>query len=419
MAGCSASGTSPMAPTTNGLKALTVDAVRQQITVGSAPELAEVVAGMRLFGDNLHQATAAAAANWTASPLSIAIAFGMLRAGSRGVTAQQLDNAFGFPTGSAPQGSPHAALNALAAAIATMSPVATIPSASSSGPPAPIVAIANGLFLDNSFATSVRPAFLQLLASQYGAHATGVSFADPAATATINAWVAEQTRNRIKMLFSSLPADTKLVLANAVYLKTTWLTQFDPANTTPGRFTAASGSAVTAQLMHNNFEQVRFTENPAWQRITLPYVGGELSMRIVLPSAVVKDIPTLTKLVGIATGSTSADPSSPVDLTLPKWNAASTLQLLPALKALGFTDLTDLTGIAPGLEVSAAIHKANITVDEMGTEAAAVTGIAVGTSANAATPVPMVVNRPFAWAVVHEPTDTPIFAGHVIDPTVA
>jgi serine protease inhibitor len=419
VAGCSASGPTPVTPTTEGLHTLTVDAARQQVTVGSVPDLAEVVAGMRLFGDNLHQVTATSSANWTASPLSIAVAFGMLRAGARGATAKQLDHVFGFPTGSTPQGSPHAALNALAAAIVTTSPATINPSPSSSSPPPPIVDIANGFFLDNDFATSVRPAFLQLLATQYGAHATGLSFADQTAAATINAWVAEQTRNRIKMLFRSLPANTKLALVNAVYLKTTWLNQFDPANTAPGQFTAASGSPVIAQLMHNSFEQVRFTENPSWQRITLPYVGGELAMRIVLPVGVVKDIPTLTKLVGIAAGSTSTDPSSPVHLTLPKWDAATTLKLLPALSALGFRDVTDLSGIAPGLDVSAAIHKADITVDEMGTEAAAVTGITVAQSAIAATPVPMVVNRPFAWAVVHEPTDTPIFTGHVIDPTVA
>ena len=82
-----------------------------------------------------------------------------------------------------------------------------------------------------------------------------------------------------------------------------------------------------------------------------------------------------------------------------------------------FSDHADLSGIAPGLFVSDAIHRANITVDEKGTEAAAVTGIAIA-AAGIAGPVATVrADRPFAWAIVHAPTGTPIFTGHVVDPT--
>ncbi|PZS36031.1 MAG: hypothetical protein DLM58_02595 [Pseudonocardiales bacterium] len=52
----------------------------------------------------------------------------------------------------------------------------------------------------------------------------------------------------------------------------------------------------------------------------------------------------------------------------------------------------------------------------MGHEAAAVTGIAVATSAQAGSPLVMRADRPFAWAIVHEPTGTPIFSGHVTNP---
>ena len=67
--------------------------------------------------------------------------------------------------------------------------------------------------------------------------------------------------------------------------------------------------------------------------------------------------------------------------------------------------------------MSDAVHRAVVTVDEEGTEAAAVTGIAVATGAIVGTPVELTADRPFLWAVVHEPTGTPVFAGHVVDPT--
>jgi serine protease inhibitor len=112
-----------------------------------------------------------------------------------------------------------------------------------------------------------------------------------------------------------------------------------------------------------------------------------------------------------------ADVEQEVQLTLPRWDTATDLELLGPLGALGFTDFGDLAGIAAGVFVSQAIHRANITVDEEGSEAAVVTGIAVGTSAHTPPTTIMRVDRPFVWAVVHEPTQTPIFVGHIVDPT--
>ena len=69
-----------------------------------------------------------------------------------------------------------------------------------------------------------------------------------------------------------------------------------------------------------------------------------------------------------------------VSLALPRWKSTTKLDLAPALNALGihtaFTPAADFTAIAPGLYIGQAIHRATIDVDEWGTEAAAVTGLA-------------------------------------------
>jgi serpin B len=417
LAGCSR-GPEEVTPVTPvELAPLAFHAARDRVSVADAPHLDAVVAGMRDFARDLHRASATAEDNWTASPVSIAMAFGMLRAGARGATASQLDAVFEWPAGD-PAGSPHRALNALTADLVTTGPVATGPAPSpSDGRPAdPIVAVANGLFLDGGFAPAVEQDFLKLLATQYGAEATAVSFADPAAAATINGWVQEHTRGRIDKLFDRLDPSTLLVLANAVYLKTTWASQFDRASTTDGTFTTTDGS-VTAPLMHQRLEPATYDESADWQRVRLPYVGGELAMRVVVPRGVVRDLPTLTQLLPFAMEQ-RVKGHAIVDLTLPSWDTATTIPLLGPMAALGATDLDDLRGIAAGdLGVSDAVHRANVTVDEEGTEAAAVTGIAVATSAIVGTPVQVTADRPFVWAVVHEPTGTPVFTGHVTDPT--
>ena len=49
------------------------------------------------------------------------------------------------------------------------------------------------------------------------------------------------------------------------------------------------------------------------------------------------------------------------------------------------------------------IHRADITVDEKGTEAAAVTGIGFAVSGPPPADATMTVDQPFAFAIVHEP----------------
>jgi serpin B len=260
-----------------------------------------------------------------------------------------------------------------------------------------------------------------LLRRAYDARVTTLRLGDPLAAAEINAWVVEQTRGRIDRLFDSLPAGASLVLANAVYLRATWLRQFNPAMTVSGAFRRVGGSPVEGQLMRQIVDGVRYAETADWQRVTLPYAGGVLAMRVVVPRAVVDDVRALAALLPAAARAETGDPSGWVDLTLPRWESHVDLSLVRPLAALGMTDVfdaraADLSGIAPGLSVSDAIHRATITVDEEGTEAAAVTGVAMRLSMRAGEPVEMRVDRPFVWAIVHEPTGTPMFLGHVVDP---
>ncbi|MQA64006.1 MAG: hypothetical protein GEU86_21645 [Actinophytocola sp.] len=76
--------------------------------------------------------------------------------------------------------------------------------------------------------------------------------------------------------------------------------------------------------------------------------------------------------------------------------------------------LSNLSRLAPSAFVSDAIHRANITVDEDGTEAAAVTGIAVATSA-IEPEVSIRADHPFAFAITH-PSGVPLFVGQVANP---
>ena len=95
--------------------------------------------------------------------------------------------------------------------------------------------------------------FLDTLAANYGAGLQAVDFINDSAAATdaINAWVAEQTRDKIPVIIPEglLDAATRLVLVNTLYLKAQWETPFLKSLTIDGPFTLEVGDTVQVPMM--------------------------------------------------------------------------------------------------------------------------------------------------------------------------
>src|SRR5262249_44369077 len=148
----------------------------------------------------------------------------------------------------------------------------------------------------------------------------------------------------------------------------------------------------------------------------LPYAGSELVMWLLVPDRDQRPDHLLTPHV-LATAQNSARYEN-LDLAMPRWNVTTDLGLLPVLRQLGVTNLADLPGIDARAEVTDAIPRANITVDEWGTEAAAVTALVVElTSVGSEPTITVHADHPFAFAITHPATGTPLFLGQVTDPT--
>ena len=98
----------------------------------------------------------------------------------------------------------------------------------------------------------------------------------------------------------------------------------------------------------------------------------------------------------------------------------STIPLNDVLKQLGmptaFGDDSDFSKIdgTKDLYISEALQKTFIRVDETGTEAAAVTGIAMATRAMIQQPFRFHADRPFLFAIVKG--DTILFLGRFVKP---
>lgn len=397
---------------------LTAKGVSWEVPQKGAPVDA-ISAGMAAFAHAMCRATSSGK-NWVASPVSIATAFAMARVGAIGATAASLDTFFGFPAAGRDE-----AFNALIRAVQTVTvpPKRSDKPRDATKPPAPpIVSIGDALFPAEHLA--LNPAFLHTLAAQYGAGVRPVDFGSPTAVAEINAWVDVQTAGRITKVWDTLDPSTTLALVNTVYLKADWLNYFleDPVTQDP--FTRTGGSAVTVSMMHQSFMSTRYWAGPGGSAaLELPFAdkdgAADVSMWIILPPAGGNPVDMLdpATLARVAGSLATTD----VAVSVPKWNFATELDLGTVMPAMGMKDVFgtgDFSGIARDIgTLSSAIHKANITVDEYGTEAAAVTGMAFASAAHMPPSISFVANRPFAFSVVAGASHAPLFCGVVTDPS--
>ncbi len=366
------------------------------------------VNGMTAFGAKLFDLVAEPTKNAVVSPFSIATAFGMARIGARGETAEQIDAVLGFPW------NPHLALTRLAGDLVTTTaipPKNKEKRQAGDKPRPPVVAIANGLFVQRG--VQLVREFVDTLAAQYGAEAQRVDFrAD--AEKQINDWVRRQTADRIEKLFDHLDPNTALVLANAVYLKADWAIPFMDEEPRPGNFRGPSGQ-LTVPMM-GGLDSRRHGVGEGWQAVELAYAGDELAMWVLVPTG--DAAPAELLAPKILTAVAKALTQKQVSLSMPRWDFATDLDLVPLLRRLGMVApfaAADFSGMLPGVVIDQVVHRANITVDRWGTEAAAVTGLSALLSARQAE-ARVQVDRPFAFAVMHLPTKTPLFLGQVVDP---
>lgn len=374
------------------------------------------------FAFNLyHQLAATEPGNLFFSPYSISTALSMALAGARGNTAEEMRLALGVEEAEAW----HDARNRLELALSSLEG-RYLPSEGEAEPLT--LEPTNAIFGQADYA--FRDEFLDLLASKYGAGMQAVDFvANPeAARLGINAWVAEQTRDRIEELLKqgSITDLTRAVLVNAIYFKGNWIYEFNPDNTTSEPFHRLGGSTANVQTMHASPEG-QYASGRGWAAAQLPY-WGNASMIVVVPDeGRFTDIERRLDAAFVEEVH-AAFTAHEVHLSLPRWESESTLGLVPALKELGIHDAfdrggADLSGIADfsqtgePLYVADVVHQANITVDEEGTEAAAATAVLVFAVCRCPPPeVTLTVDRPFIYLIRDDITGEILFAGRLLEP---
>jgi serpin B len=369
------------------------------------------------FGIALYEQLAAANGNLFFSPSSISSCLAMAYAGARGVTAEEMAKTLCFASG---PGLHEGFRDLMALLLRPHRP----------GKEAPILHIANALWCQDGF--PLVDDYLQLMQHCYAAGLKRLDLAGQPEQArrTINAWVEQQTKDRIKDLLKpgAMQPDTRLVLTNAIYLKATWQFPFRAeATLTEDFFTAPDRPMPTRFMRQTNFFDYHETELA--QIVALPYAGDELVMVVVLPRR--KDgLPEVEKTftrqpVWLSEQFKHLKPAK-VNLVLPKFQSRSSFDLTGTLKAMGmnlaFAPLeADFTGMstAEPLYIGLVVHQAFVAVDEKGTEAAAAT--ATTTRAGSAAPRPEQIvtfraDHPFLYLIMERQTGAMLFLGRLSEP---
>lgn len=267
--------------------------------------------------------------------------------------------------------------------------------------------------------------FIALTRDHYRAPMTDLDFVhhpEPSRL-EINRWIEDRTEGTIPELLpaNSITPLTVLVLTNAIYFNGSWAVQFDPEDTASGPFTLSDGGVVEADFMQQvgSFPCARID---GLSILALPYVGGDLSMCLMLPDAG-RRLQELEESISPETLNTWLGmlETADVEVTIPRFSFSSKFELsdplitlgMPSAFGLGMTDFTGITRSDP-LFISGVYHEAFVNVDEVGTEAAGATGVVIDRTS---VPGSFRADRPFLFLIRDHVTGSLLFLGRVADPT--
>ena len=386
-------------------------------------ELTVLVKGNSAFAFDLYQNLRVADGNLFYSPYSISLALAMTYAGAKGETERQMADTLRYLLS---QDKLHPAFNALDTELASRGE-----GAQGKDDEGFRLNIANAVWGQEDY--DFLESFLDVLAENYGAGVRPADFqnAPEQSRITINDWVAERTEDRIKDLIPRDVIDelTRMVLTNAIYFNAAWLYPFTKSSTVSRPFHLLDGSEVDVPMMRQT-ERHGYAEGDGYQAVDLPYYGNELSMTILMPdSGRFREFEESLDAAFVS-GILGDIERRGVELTMLKFEFESTFRLTETLKEMGISNAFDnnasdfsgmdgrscVAGDLPCLLISAVIHKAFVSVDEKGTEAAAATGVVVKTESEFGEVKTVMVDRPFIFLIRDRATDAILFLGRIEDP---
>jgi serpin B len=197
----------------------------------------------------------------------------------------------------------------------------------------------------------------------------------------INQWCSDNTHKKITKIIDNISVEDKMVLINAIYFKGMWQQPFDKNHTQKDTFLNFNKEPKQVDFM-NSKKKFDYFEDKNIQAVSLNYDNDNLKALIILP----KNKQDINNYINNFTSKKyhmikSNLINKKVILSFPKFEINFDTELRTIFQSLGmkdaFTNNADFSSMKKekDIMISRIIHKTFIKVDEIGTEAAAVTAV--------------------------------------------
>ena len=285
-------------------------------------------------------------------------------------------------------------------------------------------AIANSLWVDPE--GQIKDDFIGQCRGIFDAQVFSAQLSEPGIVKDLNSWVSQHTNKMIPEIINQpFPEETACLLVNALYLKNSWLSEFDPLSTHTMDFHHAGGPDSQVEYLRKFDTQLSYLQGKGAQGVVLPYDDGRLAFVAILPD-LYPDSPDFGQWLNNLEGNSlsqlinNREDAIFLSFAMPKFSAEwkgnleDTLPLLGLEDAFvpGAADFSSLGDNPEGYFINQVIHATKIEVNEKGTEAAAAT--VVDAPAGSAAPqdgITLILDRPFLYGIVDLYTGVPLFLG--------
>lgn len=285
--------------------------------------------------------------------------------------------------------------------------------------PSTKLSIANSLWTNQN--VLIKDEFVRKNNEFFNSSVRSVNFSDTKTVREINNWVSSNTNGLIEKVIDNTNPEDLMYLINAIYFKGIWTSEFNKNNTHQKTFTFEDGATVNVDMMSQT-DKFNYKEFDDLQLVELPYGNGAFSMLVLLPKGQKKILDIVNSLSNSVYWSELQSGLSEfeVELYLPKFKTKYSKKLNNVLINMGmglaFTNDADFSGMSDiPAKIDFVKQDTYISVDEVGTEAAAVTTVGMVMTSIPEQPQKVIfnANKPFIYVIRENSTGSILFTGIV------
>ncbi|MCD8090396.1 MAG: serpin family protein [Clostridiales bacterium] len=281
--------------------------------------------------------------------------------------------------------------------------------------PGTSLSIANSVWLNEDYIEGgdFSEEYKGFVKGSYNAETGTVTNED--AVEKINRWCSEKTNGKINGIISS--PDFMAGLVNAVYFNGKWTSEFNEGDTEKDIFTNSDGTEAETDFMSQTGRFKYYADDDV-KIVSLPYLNSSISMYLALTEDSGTDVLKY------------ADKTEykKVKIKMPKFKTETSVDAVGFLEKMGIEKafdssegayhfkymFNDTVNNTASIYISKVLHKTYISVDEEGTEAAAVTSMIMMATASLEKPEEIYefnADRPFTYFIRDNSNGEILFMG--------